>query len=197
MTRPNARATVLVMTVYDILPTPVGALLLAAEEAGLTVVAFEPHEGRWAPAAEWRRVGHDAGDESDAASRVLAEARAQLAAYFAGERTTFTVPLAPRGTPFQRRVWLALRAIPHGETISYLELARRVGDPRAVRAVGGANGRNPLPVIVPCHRVIGADGSLTGFGGGIERKRWLLEHEGARLAGAAASHEEEQQQLAL
>jgi methylated-DNA-[protein]-cysteine S-methyltransferase len=111
--------------------------------------------------------------------RVLAAARAQLDAYFAGEITSFDLPLSPRGTPFQQRVWAALRDIPFGETTSYGELARRIGDPKAVRAVGAANGRNPLPLVVPCHRVIGADGSLVGFGGGMDRKRWLLQHEGA------------------
>ena len=91
----------------------------------------------------------------------------------------FDLPLDAHGTPFQQRAWSALREIPFGQTISYAELARRTGDVRAVRAVGAANGRNPIPIIVPCHRVIGADGSLVGFGGGLERKRWLLEHEGA------------------
>jgi methylated-DNA-[protein]-cysteine S-methyltransferase len=89
----------------------------------------------------------------------------------------FDLPLEPRGTEFQRRVWDSLRTIPYGDTMSYAELARRIDHPKAVRAVGAANGRNPLMIIVPCHRVIGADGSLTGFGGGIERKRWLLDHE--------------------
>ena len=166
------------MTVYEIVPSPVGALLVAAEDAGLTAVCFAPHTGRHGPGTDWRPVEHSAGS---AAASVLAAARAQLDAYFAGERATFDLPLAPRGTPFQQRVWSALREIAFGETISYLELARRIGDVRAVRAVGGANGRNPIPVIVPCHRVIGADGSLTGFGGWIERKRWLLAHEGALL----------------
>ena len=108
---------------------------------------------------------------------VLAAAREQLDAYFDMRLTTFDLPLAPRGTDFQRRVWDALKTIPFGETISYAELARRIDQPKAMRAVGAANGRNPLMIIVPCHRVIGADGSLTGFGGGIDRKRWLLDHE--------------------
>lgn len=159
------------MITYDVVPSPVGALLLAAEEEGLTTVWFEPHDGRIGPG--WVR---DEG-RSGAASRVLAEAREQLAAYFSGALTRFTVPLLPRGTPFQLRVWESLRRIPFGETISYGELARRVGSPDGFRAVGAANGRNPLPIIVPCHRVVGSDGSLTGFGGGIERKRWLLGHE--------------------
>jgi methylated-DNA-[protein]-cysteine S-methyltransferase len=105
-----------------------------------------------------------------------------LEEYFARARTTFDLPLDPSGTAFQRRVWDALRAIPYGATTSYGELARRLGDPRATRAVGTANGQNPIPIIVPCHRVIGAHGELTGFGGGLDRKRWLLEHEGALMA---------------
>ena len=159
------------MTAYDVVPSPVGPLLLSAEEAGLTSVWFAPHEGRIGPG--WER---DRG-RSGRASQVLGAARDQLDAYFAGARSEFTVPLLPRGTAFQLRVWEGLRRLRFGETVSYSTLAHRIGSPDAVRAVGAANGRNPLPVIVPCHRVIGADGSLTGFGGGIERKRWLLEHE--------------------
>lgn len=108
---------------------------------------------------------------------VLTAAREQLEAYFDSRLRQFDLPLEPQGTEFQRRVWDSLKLIPFGETISYAELARRVDKPKAVRAVGAANGRNPLMIIVPCHRVIGADGSLTGFGAGIERKRWLLDHE--------------------
>src|SRR5205807_5632410 len=107
----------------------------------------------------------------------FADVSRQLAEYFAGDRTAFNVPLAAGGTPFQRAVWEGLQDIPYGETVSYGELARRIGRPSAVRAVGLANGRNPIAVIVPCHRVIGADGTLTGYGGGIERKRLLLELE--------------------
>jgi methylated-DNA-[protein]-cysteine S-methyltransferase len=163
--------------VYDIVASPVGALLLTAEEAGLTSVRFEA--GRHLPAArDWRRADGARGE----AARILAEACAQLAAYFAGERRTFDLPLAARGTPFEERVWEELRAIPFGRTTSYGEIARLLGDPRAARAVGTANGRNPLAIVVPCHRVIGADGSLVGFGGGVPRKRWLLEHEGALRA---------------
>lgn len=105
----------------------------------------------------------------------------QLQEYFGGKRKTFDLELAPRGTEFQLAVWNALVAIPYGDTISYSELAHRIGKPAAVRAVGAANGANPIPVIIPCHRVIGANGSLTGYGGGIERKQWLLAHEGRRL----------------
>ena len=104
-------------------------------------------------------------------------ARKQLGEYFKGKRMTFDLPLAPEGTEFQQSVWKQLRKISYGRTKSYGEIANKVGNPRASRAVGAANGRNPISIIVPCHRVIGADGKLTGFGGGIERKRWLLEHE--------------------
>jgi len=113
---------------------------------------------------------------------VLARARQQLSEYFARTRTTFELPLDPTGTPFELRVWEELRAIPFGATRSYGEIARRLGDVRLTRAVGAANGKNPIPILVPCHRVVGAKGELTGFGGGLDRKRWLLEHEGALLA---------------
>ncbi len=118
--------------------------------------------------------------ESEDASGIAAA----LDAYFRGDfQAIGDVPAKPAGTPFQTAVWSALRSIPLGETVSYGELARRVGRPRAVRAVGAANGRNPVSVVLPCHRVIGADGSLTGYGGGLARKAWLLEHEGASLPG--------------
>lgn len=113
---------------------------------------------------------------------MLALAARQLDEYFAGERREFDLPLAPRGTGFQERVWRALLAIPFGVTRSYGELARTIGRPSASRAVGAANGKNPIAIIVPCHRVIGANGTLTGYGGGLPIKRWLLEHE-AKLAG--------------
>ena len=165
------------ITRYATMPSPVGELLLTATDAGLTRVWFEQHRHGTRAQHEWARA-----DGRGDAARVLDAARAQLDEYFAGARRAFDLPLAADGTPFQRRVWAALRDIPFGQAISYLELARRIGDVRAVRAVGGANGRNPVSIVVPCHRVIGADGSLTGFGGGTERKRWLLRHEGARLA---------------
>ena len=111
----------------------------------------------------------------------MARVADQLTEYFSGKRQTFELELAPRGTPFQLAVWNALLAIPYGDTISYAELARRIGKPAAVRAVGAANGANPIPVIIPCHRVIGSNGTLTGYGGGIERKQWLLALEGRRL----------------
>lgn len=117
----------------------------------------------------------------DSSGAVPAHVVAQVTEYFSGKRQTFDLELAPRGTPFQLAVWNALLAIPYGDTISYAELARRIGKPAAIRAVGSANGANPIPVIIPCHRVIGSNGSLTGYGGGIERKQWLLAHEGRRL----------------
>lgn len=116
----------------------------------------------------------------DRRNPILAEAIRQIQSYFAGERTDFELPLEPEGTSFQKRVWQALRRIPYGQTRSYAEIAREIGSPKGFRAVGAANGRNPLPVIVPCHRVIGADGSLTGFGGGLPVKRILLEMEAQR-----------------
>lgn len=116
----------------------------------------------------------------------LPEVRRQLAEYFAGERNDFDLPLAPRGTEFERRVWQALAAIPYGQTRSYSEVARSIGRPQACRAVGRANGRNPIAVVIPCHRVIGSDGSLTGYGGGLDLKRFLLDLEGARRAAPAA-----------
>jgi methylated-DNA-[protein]-cysteine S-methyltransferase len=154
---------------YSVMDSAVGALTLRWTNDALVGTYFE-NAPVLARKSEWIR--------DDAC---LAPVRAQLEEYFRGERTSFDVPLAFEGTPFQERVWRALVAIPFGETTSYGELARRVGkaDWSGARAVGAANGQNPIVVIVPCHRVIGADGSLTGFGGGIPRKRWLLSHEGA------------------
>jgi methylated-DNA-[protein]-cysteine S-methyltransferase len=154
--------------VYDVVPAPIGRLIVASDGesiAGVWMANANPGDALWSE--------HRGTDD------VLVEARGQLEYYFAARLREFALPLAPNGTDFQRRVWRALQAIPFGTTISYAELARRVGSSAAVRAVGAANGRNPIPIIVPCHRVIGSDGSLTGFGGGLDRKRWLLEHEGA------------------
>jgi methylated-DNA-[protein]-cysteine S-methyltransferase len=167
------------MTAHATMPSPVGELLLVASDAGLIAIRFEWNQHGVDP----RASSVPSTDASGAEARILAEARSQLDAYFAGAQTEFDLPLDPRGPPFQQKVWAALREIPFGRTISYLELARRTGDPKAVRAVGAANGRNPIPLVVPCHRVIGADGSLVGFGGGIDRKRWLLHHEGALAEG--------------
>ena len=123
------------------------------------------------------RFGAEAAAVS--ADPLLLEAAGQLSAYFAGERREFDLPLAPRGTPFQREVWAAVAAVPYGETATYAQIAAAVGRPSACRAVGAANGRNPVPVIVPCHRIIGAAGALTGYGGGLDRKRSLLDLEAA------------------
>jgi len=147
--------------------SPVGRLLLAGDRRSLIHVCFQSGPRPFRPQAGWI-----------AEAAPFRTAVAQLEEYFAGERRTFDLALAPRGTEFQQRVWQALREIPYGNTISYGELARRIGKPSAPRAVGLANGANPLPIIVPCHRVIGTDGSLTGFGGGLPIKRRLLALEG-------------------
>ena len=157
---------------FDLIDSPVGRLLLVCDDDGITEIRFSSADLPPPPDADWE---HD-----PAGLRVLA---AQLREYFAATRTEFDIPLRPSGTEFQRQVWDALVAIPYGETISYGELAARIGRPSASRAVGLANGANPLPIVVPCHRVVGADGSLTGFGGGLDRKRFLL-----GLEGAAAGH---------
>ncbi|GAA4908861.1 methylated-DNA--[protein]-cysteine S-methyltransferase [Streptomonospora salina] len=151
---------------YDVVPSPLGELLLISDGAALTGLYMNPHEqlpsdgqgGR-----EWRR--------EPAALRETAE---QLAAYFAGELREFSLPLAPRGTEFQRTVWRALTTVPHGRTATYGGIARSIGRPNASRAVGMANNRNPISIVVPCHRVIGADGAMVGYGGGVSRKESLL-----------------------
>lgn len=151
---------------YGWLDSPVGRLLVAGDGDRLRLISFAAGGRVRRPAASWRRR-----DEA------FEDAFAQLRAYFAGERTRFDLPLELAGTSFQNAVWSALLDIPYGETVSYGELAKRIGRPTASRAVGAANGANPLPIVVPCHRVIGANGSLTGFGGGIETKQYLLQHE--------------------
>jgi methylated-DNA-[protein]-cysteine S-methyltransferase len=120
-------------------------------------------------------------EATERSTPLLERAGAQLDEYFAGRRRDFDLPLAPAGTEFQRQVWAVLRTIPFGTTWSYAEVARRIGRPRAVRAVGAANGQNPIGIVIPCHRVVGSDGSLTGYGGGLPRKRWLLAHERGEL----------------
>ena len=156
---------------YTHIDSPLGELLLVGDRHALHGLHMQ--EGRTAVSVdpEWRE-----------ADEPFADVRAQLSEYFAGERRDFDVPLAMEGTSFQRHVWGALRGIPYGQTTTYGELAHRLNMPSASRAVGLANGRNPIAVIVPCHRVIGSDGSLTGYGGGLERKRLLLELETARVA---------------
>jgi methylated-DNA-[protein]-cysteine S-methyltransferase len=159
-------------TSYAVIDSPVGPLTLVADEDELIGLYFAN-----APLAAAQPPGWVRDD------RRLRPAAVQLAEYFAGKRTRFELPLAPRGTPFQRAVWNALLEIPFGETASYGELARAIGQPSASRAVGAANGPNPLSIVIPCHRVIGADGSMTGYGGEISRKRVLLDLE-ARVRGA-------------
>ena len=148
--------------------SPIGSLTLRAENGALTGVWMEDD---------------DLPEHIDD-TPPLDQARRQLEAYFAGELREFDLPLAPAGSEFQLRVWRELAKIPYGETISYGELASRVGDPTKARAVGAANGRNPLSIVVPCHRVVGANGSLTGFGGGLGAKAWLLDHEKRVLSGS-------------
>jgi len=185
------------MTYYTILESPVGKLLISSDETHLTRLFMEDHvggptansdfanspettvfgrEGKFGniPHADWQR---------DDKHPPLAQARQQLSEYFAGKRTDFDLPLKPAGSGFQLEVWNQLTKIPFGQTITYGELAKRIGKPDAPRAVGLANGSNPISLIIPCHRVIGASGKLTGYGGGLDRKVWLLEHEGAMPSG--------------
>ena len=158
---------------YDTFPTPLGDFSIVLDENGaVTATAF----GGLSALKEWDPRLEAARDPA-----ALREAREQMLAYFAGKLRKFTLPLAPEGTDFQHSVWSALQRIPYGATRSYGEIAEELGNPKASRAVGRANGTNPICVIVPCHRVIGSDGSLTGFAYGEELKRLLLEHEGALL----------------
>jgi methylated-DNA-[protein]-cysteine S-methyltransferase len=153
---------------HKIVQTPVGALNLIATDKGLTAILWEGDDPK--------RVRRGASTQSDG-HPVLARAETQLREYFSGERKAFEIELDPVGTDFQKNVWRALLDIPFGETRSYAEIASAVGNPKAVRAVGAASGRNPISIVTPCHRVIGTNGSLTGFAGGIETKRFLLSHE--------------------
>jgi methylated-DNA-[protein]-cysteine S-methyltransferase len=159
------------MTSETRIDSPLGPLRLLADDHGLRGIYMQRHRGE--PLAS--------GASDSPSHPILLESVEQLREYFAGARRVFDLPLAAEGTEFQRRVWQALMTIEFGQTCSYGELARAIGQPSASRAVGAANGRNPLSIVVPCHRVIGADGSLTGYGGGEANKRWLLEHE-ARLS---------------
>ncbi len=162
--------------------SPVGELTIGATGSGLRYVLWERESRPIAGALDGRDEGGE-GDEGDegagaaAISEILDATRAQLEEYFAGSRTEFELPLDPIGTSFQLAAWQVLRTIPYGSTMSYGEQARSLGDPNKARAVGAANGRNPISIIVPCHRVVGSNGSLTGFAGGIDSKAWLLDHE--------------------
>jgi methylated-DNA-[protein]-cysteine S-methyltransferase len=155
---------------YTEIATSLGTLRLAANDAGLVGIAFEGDRHASPTGPDWIR---------DPGFPALRAAAAQLTEYFAGRRKEFDLPLAAVGTSFQRSVWTAIAAVPAGETISYAELARRAGCPGSARAAGAATGRNPLAIVVPCHRIVGSDGSLTGYAGGLDRKRALLAHEQA------------------
>lgn len=151
---------------YQYLDSPVGRLRLVSDGKHLTAIEWEQRQA----------IDPDDTEKTDPALSACAK---QLREYFAGERRSFDLPLSPTGTEFQKNVWAALKAIPYGKLRSYRDIAESLDNPKAVRAVGAANGRNPIPIVVPCHRVIGSDGSLTGFAGGLEAKKVLLELEGA------------------
>ena len=151
---------------FDEFKTPIGMLKVAVDETCLRYVLFESNKHEPVHVVDWKK------DRS-----VTQVAREQLLQYFAGERKKFELEIKLNGTEFQQRTWQMLANIPYAETWSYAELAKRVNSPKAVRAVGAANGRNPLPIVLPCHRVIGSNGALTGFGGGLPIKQWLLQHE--------------------
>ncbi|MDF1623860.1 MAG: methylated-DNA--[protein]-cysteine S-methyltransferase [Pseudohongiella nitratireducens] len=148
---------------YSHYTSPVGQLMLVGDGASLLALRFDKGGDSIRPQPDWLRR-----------NAAFSSVKQQLDAYFAGELTRFSLSLSPQGTDFQCRVWQALQDIPYGATCSYLDIANTLSDPNATRAVGAANGKNPIPIIIPCHRVIGRDGSLTGFGGGLERKRFLL-----------------------
>jgi methylated-DNA-[protein]-cysteine S-methyltransferase len=155
-------------TYFSKMDSPIGELLLVGDGTSLTQLLM----------LNQKYYGSETQQDWQRDDAIFRAAREQLEAYFAGELRVFDLQLAPSGTAFQRKVWQALRDIPYGQTESYGALAKRINSPKASRAVGMANGHNPISIIVPCHRVIGSNGSLTGYGGGIERKHWLLEHEG-------------------
>jgi len=157
---------------YQFLETPIGTLLIAGDERAIHRIEFPRNGTPGRPEAGW----------TESARGPVGDAVRQLREYFSGKRTDFDLPLEPQGTAFQRGVWKRLEEIPYGETISYGELAKRVGNPKASRAVGAANGQNPIPIVIPCHRVIGANGKLTGFGGGLPTKEKLLDLEKGQLA---------------
>jgi len=158
---------------YTWMPSPLGNVLLVGNDTGLRGVYF--HDQKYLPTI-------DAAWQEENRMAVLREARRQLGEYFAGSRERFDVPLAPEGTPFQRAIWNAIAEVPCGATRTYADLAVRTGRPGCARAAGAATGRNPLSIIVPCHRIVGSDGSLTGYAGGLDRKKRLLALEGAVIA---------------
>ena len=159
---------------YCYTDSPIGPLLIAGDHESVHLIGFPKNGKPQRPEAGW----------TESSTGPLAETVRQLREYFAGKRTDFDLPLAPEGTTFQREVWRTLQEIPYGETISYGELAKRVGNPKASRAVGSANGKNPIPIVIPCHRVIAGDGTLGGFGGGLPTKEKLLALESTRQMAA-------------
>jgi methylated-DNA-[protein]-cysteine S-methyltransferase len=148
----------------------IGTLMLVGDDEGLRHIDFQKEKNPIIIQNDWKKK-----------SGYFKQVKEQLRAYFNGDLKQFDLPLAPVGTPFQLKVWQALRAIPYGELVSYQSIATAVGNPKAVRAVGGANAKNPIPIIVPCHRVVGSDGSLTGFGGGLSTKKRLIDLEQSRI----------------
>jgi methylated-DNA-[protein]-cysteine S-methyltransferase len=160
------------MRCYDFYESPYGQMLLVAADEGLSGVYFDGQKYLPTVASQWRREAQHAP---------LRQAKRELAEYFAGERKRFELELAPEGTPFQRSVWKAISTVSFGQTVTYAELARRAGHPGSARAAGAATGRNPIGVIVPCHRIVGADGSLTGYAGGLDVKRALLALESGNI----------------
>lgn len=183
MTSPPPDASVPCEMILERIPTPIGVALVAVDETGaLRAFDFEDYELRMRTLMRRHYT-----DMPLVQGRAPSAVREAMGRYFAGDLEALgSLPWRTNGTLFQRRVWAALTTIPAGETLSYKGLAERIGSPTAMRAVGLANGANPVAVVVPCHRVIGADGSLTGYGGGLPRKTWLLRHEGARFRGPAA-----------
>jgi methylated-DNA-[protein]-cysteine S-methyltransferase len=158
---------------FTVFESPFGGVIVAGDERGLGFLDFQRGRNAPRPRRDWTE---------DARMPLFREVRRQVSEYFARRRERFELPLAPDGTPFQKRVWEELRRVPYGRTVTYSELARRAGRPKAIRAAGGANARNPISIVIPCHRVVGKDGSLTGYGGGLEVKRALLLLEGADVS---------------
>ncbi len=157
--------------IYTVMESPVGPLSIAGDDSALRFILFQMGKHNFGPGPNWQ----------ESSRGVVLETARQLKAYFARKLTRFDLPLGPQGTPFQLEVWHELESIPYGAVISYGELAQRIGKPKASRAVGSANGLNPIPIVIPCHRVIGSNGKLTGYGGGLPVKEKLLALEGARL----------------
>jgi methylated-DNA-[protein]-cysteine S-methyltransferase len=174
------------ITYYSIFDSPIGPLLLTSDGTNITRLFMNDHDGGPTANADFAESKNNRAKfgslplrdwQQDDNLQIIQTARKQIEEFFGGKRQSFELPLKPDGSEFQRQVWMELTRIPFGKTISYGELAKRIGKPDAPRAVGLANGKNPISIIVPCHRVIGASGKLTGYGGGLDRKVWLLEHE--------------------